>query len=109
MDKKRAEQYLAHTALVLLAILIWLFSFPSFAFAQRWKYALLVEPQSYPLRWGEKEPPEADMVPTPPRLGYLQNNPDYPRLLQGQHEQFLPGVWGRGCGTEWGFDRHHLG
>ncbi len=75
---KTTERHFVQIAVVLPAVLFWLLSFPSFAFAQQWKYALLVGPQSYPLRWGEREPPEEDMVPTPPGLDTSRTIPTAP-------------------------------
>ena len=55
-----------------------LFIIPSHSFAQRWKYCLLVVPESYPLRWGEVEPPDADMVAMPPGLDTSRTIPTSP-------------------------------
>jgi hypothetical protein len=55
-----------------------LFFIPSHSFAQRWRYCLLVAPESYPLRWGEREPPDADMVAMPPGLDTRRTIPTSP-------------------------------
>ncbi|MFA0780760.1 MAG: hypothetical protein RJAPGHWK_002279, partial [Candidatus Fervidibacter sp.] len=51
----------------LLIACLWAFSSPSVAQLRR-QSCLLVSPESYPLRWGETEPPDADKVAMPPGL-----------------------------------------
>ena len=56
-----------------------LWAFPSPSLAQiRWQYCLLVTPESYPLRWGERELPNADMVSMPPGLDTSRTIPTSP-------------------------------
>jgi len=63
---------------IALLLIILSFALPSFSFAQQWRYALLEEPSSYPLRWGEKEPPSEDMVAMPPGLDTSRTIPSSP-------------------------------
>ncbi|MEM2568230.1 MAG: hypothetical protein QXH20_07170 [Candidatus Bathyarchaeia archaeon] len=66
-------------ALTVAFIIACLLTFPSLSPAQlRWQYCLLVSPSSYPLRWGEKEPPNADMVAMPPGLDTSRDIPTSP-------------------------------
>ncbi|MEJ7612447.1 MAG: hypothetical protein SQA66_02275 [Candidatus Fervidibacter sacchari] len=69
---------LLHFNLTKFWIVALLFFIPSQSFAQRWKYCLLVTPESYPLRWGEVEPPDADMVAMPPGLDTNRTIPTSP-------------------------------
>jgi hypothetical protein len=59
-------------------IVVLLFFILSHSFAQRWRYCLLVAPESYPLRWREREPPDADMVAMPPGLDTRRTIPTSP-------------------------------
>ena len=59
---------LLHLKLIKFWIVALLFFILSYSFAQKWRHCLLVAPESYPLRWGEREPPDADMVAMPPGL-----------------------------------------
>lgn len=60
-------------------IITCLLTFPSPSLAQLlWRHCLLTSPSSYPLRWGEKEPPEEDMVAMPPGLDTSRNIPTSP-------------------------------
>jgi hypothetical protein len=60
-------------------IVTFLLTFPSLSLAQlRWQYCLLVGPSSYPLRWGEREPPSEDMVAMPPGLDTSRTIPTSP-------------------------------
>jgi len=69
---------LLHLKLMKFWIVALLFFIPSHSFAQRWRYCLLVAPESYPLRWGEREPPNADMVAMPPGLDTRRTIPTSP-------------------------------
>jgi hypothetical protein len=69
---------LLHLKLMKFWIVALLFFIPSHSFAQRWRYCLLVAPESYPLRWGEREPPNADMVAMPPGLDTSRTIPTSP-------------------------------
>jgi len=69
---------LLHLKLMKFWIVVLLFFIPSHSFAQRWRYCLLVAPESYPLRWGEREPPDADMVAMPPGLDTSRTIPTSP-------------------------------
>ncbi|MCC6038304.1 MAG: hypothetical protein LM632_08895 [Armatimonadetes bacterium] len=69
---------LLHLKLMKFWIVALLFFIPSHSFAQRWRYCLLVAPESYPLRWGEREPPDADMVAMPPGLDTSRTIPTSP-------------------------------
>jgi hypothetical protein len=69
---------LLHLKLMKFWIVALLFFIPSHSFAQRWRYCLLVAPESYPLRWGEREPPNADMVAMPPSLDTSRTIPTSP-------------------------------
>jgi hypothetical protein len=69
---------LLHLKLMKFWIVALLFFIPSHSFAQRWRYCLLVAPESYPLRWGEREPPDADMVAMPPGLDTRRTIPTSP-------------------------------
>jgi hypothetical protein len=69
---------LLHLKLMKFWIVALLFFIPSHSFAQRWRYCLLVAPESYPLRWGEREPPDADMVAMPPSLDTSRTIPTSP-------------------------------
>jgi len=65
--------------LVVALLIACLWAFPSPSLAQiRWQYCLLVSPASYPLRWGETEPPDADMVAMPPGLDTSRAIPTSP-------------------------------
>jgi hypothetical protein len=73
---------LLHLKLMKFWIVVLLFFIPSHSFAQRWRYCLLVAPESYPLRWGEREPPNADMVAMPPGLDTSRTIPTSPRCYK---------------------------
>lgn len=65
-------------ALVIALVITCLLALPSLPCPYNWNYdyvnyVLLVEPISYPLRCGEREPPSDDMVPMPP--GYDERRP----------------------------------
>ncbi|MCS7265054.1 MAG: hypothetical protein NZ805_09505 [Armatimonadetes bacterium] len=68
----------AKSLIIALSIVTFLLTIPSLSFAQRWHYALLTEPSSYQLRWGEREPPSEDMVSMPPGLDTSRTIPFSP-------------------------------
>ena len=74
----KTDMRLLHFNLTKFWIVALLFVIPSHSFAQRWRYCLLVTPESYPLRWGEVEPPDADMVAMPPGLDTNRTIPTSP-------------------------------